>query len=159
MDYKEAIRAGLQELILPELNRIKDEIAHVKSVQELTNKRLDDTNAHILDQSRRIDDLRTELTGQIQGVHDQLKQEIQNLRTELTGQIQKFHDQLKQEIQDLRSELKEDIRGLTHRLDTTNDRLDRMTMAMVRREEQERLFEKVSGLEMRVFRVEERIAA
>jgi hypothetical protein len=57
MSVKEAVLAALKELILPELQIIRQEQTEVKATLALTNKRLDDVNAHLVDQSRRIDTL------------------------------------------------------------------------------------------------------
>lgn len=60
MEVKEALRAALQELILPELDHMRRSHAELKAQMETLHKRLDDVNAHLLDQSRRIDALREE---------------------------------------------------------------------------------------------------
>ncbi len=133
MDIKEALRTGLQELILPELNRLKDDNFQIKTILDLTNKRLDDVNAHIVDQSRRIDAVRTEL-----------KEEIQTTRIELNERI----DSLSMRMD-----------SMNKRLDDQGARMDRMTEAMVRREEQERLTVRMTTLEHRFERMEESIAA
>ena len=140
MDIKEALRTGLQELILPELNRLKDDNLQIKTILDLTNKRLDDVNkrlddvnAHIVDQSRRIDAVRTEL-----------KEEIQTTRIELNERI----DSLSMRMD-----------SMNKRLDDQGARMDRMTEAMVRREEQERLTMRMTTLEHRFDRMEESIAA
>ncbi len=144
MDIKEAIRAGLQELILPQLKRLEDDNLQIRTILDLTNKRLDDLTTHLVDQSRRIDALRTELKG-----------EIHELRPELKG-----------EIQELRTELKEEIHALSLRMDMMNKRLDdqgarmdRMSEAMVRREEQEKLTQRIISLEHKYEFVEQRLAA
>ena len=56
MTVKEAVLAALKEIILPELQIIKTEQAEIKMGLALTNKRLDDVNSHLIDQSRRIDE-------------------------------------------------------------------------------------------------------
>ncbi|MBI5183226.1 MAG: hypothetical protein HY999_02555 [Nitrospinae bacterium] len=56
MDIKEAIRSGLKEFILPELDSIKNENREISIKLDMTNKRLDDINLHLVDQSRRIDE-------------------------------------------------------------------------------------------------------
>ena len=56
MEVMDSLRAALKELILPELDRIKQENAEINAKLELTNKRLDDINLHLADQSRRIDE-------------------------------------------------------------------------------------------------------
>ena len=65
MDIKKAVGSVLKELIVPELNKIKDENKEIKTTLVLTNKRLDDINLHLADQSRRIDSVREELGGKI----------------------------------------------------------------------------------------------
>jgi len=57
MDIKEAVWAALKELILPELNRIKEDFKEIKTAQFLINKKLDDINMHLIDQSRRLDEV------------------------------------------------------------------------------------------------------
>ena len=68
MDIKEAVGSVLKDLIVPELDKIKEENKEIKAILVLTNKRLDDINLHLADHSRRIDetnnridDLRVEL--------------------------------------------------------------------------------------------------
>jgi uncharacterized coiled-coil protein SlyX len=65
MDIKEAVGSVLKELIVPELNKIKEENNEIKTTLVLTNKRLDDINLHLADQSRRIDSVREELSERI----------------------------------------------------------------------------------------------
>ena len=56
MEFVDSLRAALKELILPELDRIKQENVEINAKLGLTNKRLDDINLHLVDQSRRIDE-------------------------------------------------------------------------------------------------------
>ena len=56
MDITNVFRTALQEMIVPELNSIKKENAEIKTSLGLINKRLDDVNSHLVDQSRRIDE-------------------------------------------------------------------------------------------------------
>ncbi|MFH0774150.1 MAG: hypothetical protein V2A53_01455 [bacterium] len=72
MEIVEKIKKIIQELILPELEIIKGENAEIKTILQFTNKRIDDINTHLIDQSRRIDetnkridDLRVELRDEI----------------------------------------------------------------------------------------------
>ncbi|MGQ9485536.1 MAG: hypothetical protein ACUVSA_11375, partial [Desulfosoma sp.] len=65
MDIKEAIRAAMQELIVPELDQIKRDQAETKIQIEAIHKRLDDVYIHLIDQSRRIDAIRDELSKRI----------------------------------------------------------------------------------------------
>lgn len=65
MEIGETIKRHIQELILPELQTIKSENEQIKTALVLINKRIDDINLHLADQSRRIDDLRVELRDEI----------------------------------------------------------------------------------------------
>jgi len=56
MEIMEAVRTAIQELIVPDLTRIREENNEIKTILTLTNKRLDDVNLHLADQSRRIDE-------------------------------------------------------------------------------------------------------
>lgn len=62
------LRAASQEWIVPELDKLCLENACVISTLELTNKRLADINAQLVDQSRRID----EANKRIDRVYDDL---------------------------------------------------------------------------------------
>ena len=46
MDIKEAVGSVLKDLIVPELDKIKEENKEIKATLVLTNKRLDDINLH-----------------------------------------------------------------------------------------------------------------
>ena len=115
------VRAALKELILPELDKIKGENIQIKATLELTNKRLDDINLHLIDQSRRIDEIRAELT-----------QKIDETRAELKEQIGKNTERI-------------DVNNI--RLDKMNRRIDQLFQAIVRQEEQEKLEKRVFHLE------------
>ena len=54
-DLKEAIGTSFKELILPEIEAIRKDNQEIKARLELTNKRIDDINLQLADQSRRID--------------------------------------------------------------------------------------------------------
>ena len=63
MNTKETIRAVLKELILPEINIIKQSHQRIETQLELTNrriddinKRIDDINLHLVELSRRVDE-------------------------------------------------------------------------------------------------------
>jgi predicted nucleic acid-binding Zn-ribbon protein len=85
MEIGEMIKKIIQEMVMPELQLILPEIQVIKSENEqiktalaVINKRIDDMNNHLVDQSRRIDNLRVEL-----------RDEIANLRVELRDGIDK----------------------------------------------------------------------
>ena len=88
MDIKEAMGNVLKELIVPELDKIKEENKEIKATLVLTNKRLDDINLHLADQSRRIDSLREELSERI----DETNKRIDSLRENLNQRIDRLYE-------------------------------------------------------------------
>jgi predicted nucleic acid-binding Zn-ribbon protein len=72
MEVKKEIVNALKEIVVPELTKIKEDVNNVKGVLELTNKRLDDINLHLADQSRRID----ETNKKIDSTREELGQRI-----------------------------------------------------------------------------------
>ncbi len=56
MEIAETVKKVLQEIIVPELDSIRAENSEIKTMLEITNKRLDDINLHLTDLSRRIDE-------------------------------------------------------------------------------------------------------
>ena len=89
MNIKEAVISALKELIIPELNSIREENREIKAILTLTNKRLDDHNAHLTDLSRRID----ETNKRIDGLKVELKEEISK-NTSRIDEINKRIDRL-----------------------------------------------------------------
>ncbi|MDY6973966.1 MAG: hypothetical protein SV775_16860, partial [Thermodesulfobacteriota bacterium] len=61
MEIRETVQRLLQEMVVPDLAKIKDENSRIFSILDLTNKRLDDMNTHLADQSRRLYEIRFEL--------------------------------------------------------------------------------------------------
>ena len=109
MELKEIITNTFKELILPELGRIKEENKEIK------NRRLDDVNIHLADQSRRIN----ETNKRIDSVREELNARIDSVREELNKRIDETNK----------------------RIDETNKRLDRLYEVIVRRNEHVRLEE------------------
>ncbi len=120
---KEGIVTAIKKLILPELEAIKGNQAKMDVRLDAIEKRISDMNGHIVDQSRRIDELRAELTAKI----DETNKRIDELRTDLTARI----DETNKRIDELRNELTariDDVRtDLTARIDETNKRVDQLT--------------------------------
>lgn len=56
MEVAETLKKIIQEIVVPELNHLKTENAEIKAALHITNKRLDDINAILIDHSRRIDE-------------------------------------------------------------------------------------------------------
>jgi DNA polymerase II large subunit len=84
------LRRLLQEMVLPELKQLRAEGAEIRTTLQLTNKRLDDSNAHLIDLSRRIDTLREELTQRI----DETNRRIDALQDDLVHRIDATNDRL-----------------------------------------------------------------
>ncbi len=57
---------------MPELEMIKGENRDIKTILELTNKRLDDITAHLVDQSRRIDEMNRSLIARIDETNNRI---------------------------------------------------------------------------------------
>jgi predicted nucleic acid-binding Zn-ribbon protein len=79
MEIKETVQKVMQEMVVPDLSKIREENSKILAVLEITNKRLDDVNTQLADQSRRIDEtnkrideVRSELTKRIDQVHSDL---------------------------------------------------------------------------------------
>jgi predicted nucleic acid-binding Zn-ribbon protein len=119
MAFKKATANVLKELIIPELSKIKDDINNVYAKLEFTNKRLDDINLHLVDQSRRIDGLREELSQRIDALREELAHRIDetNDRIDVTNdRINRLyevivhrdeHSSLEQKVLDLERDVRE----------------------------------------------------
>jgi len=90
MEIMESIRAAIKELILPDLDRIREESKEIKAILNITNKRLDDGNLHLVDQSRRID----ETNRRIDALQEALTGRIDAVREDLTGRIDETNRRL-----------------------------------------------------------------
>jgi len=113
-----------QDVVVPELKQIRAENAEIKTTLQLTNKRLDDINVHLADQSRRLD----ETNKRIDAVHVDVIHRID----ETNKRIDAIHV------------------DVIHRIDETNDRLNRLYEVIVRREEHEGLAQRLARLEQKV---------
>lgn len=140
MEIADAIKKAIQELILPELDIMKADNREIKVSLQLTYKRLDDISAHLIDQSRRIDELNQRIDDTNKRIDD-VNKRMDDLRVELRDEISKTNAR----IDFLRAELRDEIAK-------TNLRLDRLYEVIVRREEHEKL-------ESRVLKIEQELAA
>ncbi|MEW6095049.1 MAG: hypothetical protein AB1567_00785 [bacterium] len=146
MEIGDTIKKIIQEFILPEFEIMKAENKEIKTILELTNKRVDDINkrldninTHLVDQSRRIDDT---------------NKRIDELRVELRNEINELRVELKEEIgkNTLRiDETNKRIDETNKRIDGTNYRINQLYEVIVRREEHEKL-------DIRVIKMEQDIA-
>jgi len=50
------LRKSLHEEVIPEIKLVRAENTQIKVTLEITNKRLDDLNAHLVNQSSQIDE-------------------------------------------------------------------------------------------------------
>jgi predicted nuclease with TOPRIM domain len=133
METADAVRKIFQDMIVPELGKIREENQKIVAILELTNKRLDDVNTHLADQSRRIDDT---------------NKRIDEVRSELTSRI----DDTNKRIDDMHSDL-------VNRLDANNERIDRFFLTAATKEEQARNDARLFRLEQGLEEVRQRLAA
>ena len=83
MDISETVQKVLQEVVVPDLGKIKDENSKILAILELTNKRLDDVNTHLADQSRRID----ETNKRIDGVRAEFTKRFDEIHSDLINRL------------------------------------------------------------------------
>jgi len=184
MDIKEAVIAALKEVIFPELQELKKDIADLKSGQAALHARVSDLNAHLVDQSRRLDQLRTELKNDIHQLRTELKEEIHQGRTDLGDRIDKVDERLGQTRAELgarldkvetllvqvRAELGarlDKVQGdLVARIDRvildlieTNRSIARLYEVIVRRDDYQQLQERVARIEHQVAELRQKAAA
>lgn len=151
MDIMQAMRTAIQEWVVPEFDKLRLENAEIRTALQLTNKRLDDMYAQLVDQSRRIDEtnkrideVRKELIARIDGT---------NMRIDETNKrIDRLHEDLLARIERVQMDM-------VHRFDETNQRLDRLYEVIVRRDEHEGVVAEVRDLKQRVEALERRLAA
>ena len=147
MEIMEAVKKIFQDMIVPELGKIREENQKIVAILELTNKRLDDINTHLADQSRRIDDTNKridEVNKRFDAVNkriDDTNDRIDNVRTELTSRIDDMHS------------------DLVNRLDANNERIDRFFLTAATKEELARNDARLFRLEQGLEEVRQRLAA
>lgn len=151
MEITEAIRTALKELIVPELDRIKEENTEIKTILSLTNKRLDDMTAYLVDQSRRIDTLREELANRIDTLREEFTKRIDALREEFNRHIDTLQEGVTRHTDTLREEFTKSIEGvrteIALKFGEIATRMDRLYEVIVRRDEYIRVEERVAALE------------
>jgi chromosome segregation ATPase len=133
MDVIEGVRAAIKEKMLPELDRIREENKEIKSTLVMINKRLDDVNLHMADQSRRIDATREELSARIDESNNRINETNKRI-----GETNKRIDSMSQKF---------DIR------------LDRLYEVIVRRDEHQATERRIAVLEKDVAEIRHRLAA
>ncbi len=133
MDIIEGVRVAIKEMMLPELDRIREENKEVKATLVMMNKRLDDVNLHLADQSRRIDEINTR---------------IDSVRDELVRRI----DDTNKRIDSIQSHF-------ISRMDAFTTRLERLYEVIVRREEHQMLEQRIATLEKDISEIKYRLAA
>ncbi len=141
MDVKEVIFSAIKELVLPEINVLKEKQDKLGERIKSVDQRLTDMNAHLLDQSRRIDSVRDELSGQISIVREELLGRIDGVRDELSGRIDSLENKL------------------SGRIDAINGRLDNLYEVIVRRDEHRELESRVTYCERKLAELESKLAA
>jgi len=149
MDIVDTIKKVIQEFILPEFETIKAENKEIKTILELTNKRIDDVN-------ERIDDINTHLVDQSRRI-DETNKRIDGLDKSLNSRIDEMNKRIDELRVELRSEIAIRINEMNNRIDETNKRIDRLYEVIVRREEHERLDIKVMKIEQDIAEMKKQI--
>ena len=168
MEIADTVKKILQEVIVPEIGKIKDENSKILAVLEVTNKRLDDINLHLADQSRRIDEINNridEINNRIDETNNRIDEtnkridETNNRIDETNNRI----DETNQRVDDVRSELSkriEDIHSdLVKRLDANNERIDRFFLTAATKEDYARVEGRLTHLEREIDHIKQRLAA
>jgi len=162
MDIKETVKKLLQEMVVPDLSKIKNENNKILTTLDLTNKRLDDVNTHLADQSRRIDEVRTELGQRI----DETNKRVDEVRTELGQRIDETNKridgvrtELGQRVDETNKNLSKIHSDLINRLDGNNARIDRFFQTGVTQTEHGKVEERVTRLERDVEAIRRQLAA
>ena len=144
MDISETVQKVLQEVVVPDLGKIKDENSKILAILELTNKRLDDVNTHLADQSRRIDETNKridEVRAEFTKRFNETDKRIDDIRAELTLRFDEIHS------------------DLINRLDANNARIDRFFETAVTKYEHGKMEERVTRLEREVDGLRRQLAA
>ncbi|MFH1292880.1 MAG: hypothetical protein ABIJ44_01975 [Pseudomonadota bacterium] len=162
MDISETVQKVLQEVVVPDLGKIKDENSKILAILDLTNKRLDDVNMHLVDQSRRIDEVNKridEVRAEFTKRFNDTDKRIDDIRAEFT----KRFDETNKRIDDIRAELTlrfDEIHSdLINRLDANNARIDRFFETAVTKYEHGKMEERVTRLEHEVDGLRRQLAA
>ena len=162
MDISETVQKVLQEVVVPDLGKIKDENSKILAILDLTNKRLDDVNTHLVDQSRRIDEVNKridEVRAEFTKRFNDTDKRIDDIRAEFT----KRFDETNKRIDDIRAELTlrfDEIHSdLINRLDANNARIDRFFETAVTKYEHGKMEERVTRLERDIDVLRRQLAA
>lgn len=162
MDISETVQKVLQEVVVPDLGKIKDENSKILAILDLTNKRLDDVNMHLVDQSRRIDEVNKridEVRAEFTKRFNDTDKRIDDIRAEFT----KRFDETNKRIDDIRAELTlrfDEIHSdLINRLDANNARIDRFFETAVTKYEHGKMEERVTRLERDIDVLRRQLAA
>jgi predicted nucleic acid-binding Zn-ribbon protein len=169
MEIKEAIVSALKEYIFPELQDIKREQKELKGdIKELRGEvkaistRLGEHNAHLIDQSRRIDELRAEITLKIDGLRIEITQNIREVKSELSGRMDKFDgrmDKFDIQLDKVNEKIDKIHIDLIMRNDETNRAIARLYEVIVRKDEHQLVMDRVARLEQKMEGLLERKAA
>ena len=144
MDISETVQKVLQEVVVPDLGKIKDENSKILAILDLTNKRLDDVTTHLADQSRRIDETNKridEVRAEFTKRFDETNKRIDDIRAELTLRFDEIHS------------------DLINRLDANNARIDRFFETAVTKYEHGKMEERMTRLEREVDGLRRQLAA
>jgi len=138
---KNIVKSAIKEMVLPEFDSLRAEVRGNHDALVITNKRLDDMNAQMIEMSRRIDKINSDLNLKIDKVNFDLNSKIDKVNSDLVAKIDKVNS------------------DLIARIDDINRRIDSLYEVVVRRDEHEKLDAKVASLERDVAEIKHKLAA
>ena len=165
MDIKEAVGAIMREYLVPELEAIKAgqlradvEFSAINKRLDDVNKRLDDVNQHLVDQSRRIDAVREELSQRIDKTNERMDAMSNDLNSRMDAMSGDLNSRMDAMSSDLNSRMDAMSSDFNRRIDATDASLGRLYEVIVRREEHSAVVIKLNELEQDVRELKQRFA-
>jgi transcription antitermination factor NusA-like protein len=155
MDIIEGVRVAIKEMMIPELDRIREDNKEIKATLAMINKRLDDVNLHLSDQSRRIDAVREELGCRIDAVREEMSGRIDLL----SGRIDAVREELGARIDNAITMIQETNNRIDSMAQRFDIRMDRLYEVIVRRDEHALAERRIAALEKDMAEIRLRLAA
>ena len=156
MEIAEAVRKIIKEMVLPELGQIHGEYREIKSILEITNKRLDDMNLQLVEQSKRIDETNKRIDETNKRI-DETNNKMDSLHSDLiqrndktNNKVDSIHSDLIHRIDETRAELRGEIGKLNQQVNEIILSVARLHQVTVSREEHQELKEQVKKIAQQV---------
>jgi len=141
----------MREYLVPELEAIKAGQLRADVEFAAINKRLDDVNQHLIDQSRRIDKTNERMDAMSSDFNRRMDETNERMDAMSSG-FNRRMDETNERIDAMSSDF-------NRRIDATDASLGRLYEAIVRREEHSSVVIKLNTLEQDVRELQQRLAA